>query len=187
VAIIRLSRFGDDTKTLFEKAVNEILTKNASGIILDLRNNPGGYLQTSVDLASYWVETGKLVVKEVHSQGDPIIFNASGRNRLAKIPTVILINGGSASASEILAGALQDYSIAKLIGEKSFGKGSVQELIDLRGGTAVKVTVAKWVTPGGKNLNKEGLHPDIEVKMTENDYKENKDPQLEKAIEEVIK
>src|SRR3989344_4846199 len=187
VAIIKLTKFGDDTKPLFEKAVNEILTKNVGGIVLDMRNNPGGYLQTAVDLASYWVESGKLVVKEERKQGDDTDYNASGRNRLKDIRVVVLINGGSASAAEILAGALQDYQIANLIGEKSFGKGSVQELVELRGGTAVKVTVAKWITPGGKNLNKEGLHPDIEVKLTEEDINAGKDPQMEKAIEEITK
>lgn len=186
-AIIRLSKFGDDTRQLMDKAVNDILIKSVNGIILDLRNNPGGYLNTAVELASYWVEGGKLVVREEHSQGAPLEYKASGGNRLAKIPIVVLINGGSASASEILAGALQDYKIAKILGEKSFGKGSVQELIDLSGGSAVKVTVAKWVTPGGKNLNKEGLHPDIEVKLEEKDYVDGKDPQLERAFEEILK
>jgi carboxyl-terminal processing protease len=101
--------------------------------------------------------------------------------------TVVLINGGSASASEILSGALHDYQLATLIGEKSFGKGSVQQLFELSGGSAVKVTIAKWITPNGKNLNKEGLVPDIEVKLTEDDIKSEKDPQMEKALEEAIK
>ncbi|MBI3231616.1 MAG: S41 family peptidase [Candidatus Doudnabacteria bacterium] len=186
VAIIKLSKFGDDTKPLMEKAVNEILTKSVNGIILDLRNNPGGYLNTAVDLASFWLGRGKLVVKEERSTGNPLEYQASGDGRLASIPTLVLINGGSASASEILAGALQDYKIVKLFGEKSFGKGSVQELVDLRDGTAVKVTVAKWITPSGKNLNKEGLHPDVEVKMTEQDYTEAKDPQMEAALQQII-
>src|SRR3989344_592557 len=134
ITVIRLTKFGDDTEALFEKAVNEILTKNVSGIVLDVRNNPGGYLQTSVELASFWVESGKLVVKEARSQGGDTDYNALGRNRLKDIKTVVLINGGSASAAEILSGALQDYGIAKLIGEKSFGKGSVQELVNLCGG-----------------------------------------------------
>lgn len=187
VAVIKLTRFGDDTLGLLEKAVNEILIRNVSGIVLDMRNNPGGYLQTAVDVASYWVENGKLVVKEERSQSADNNYQASGKNRLKGHPTAVLINGGSASASEILAGALQDYGIAKLIGEKSFGKGSVQELVDLRGQTALKVTVARWITPGGKNLNKEGLRPDIEVKMAEEDYEQGKDPQMDRAIEEITK
>ena len=185
IAIVRLTKFGDDTKQLLEKAINEILVKNADGIVLDMRNNPGGYLQTAVDTASNWIESGKLVVKEAKSQVPETNYNASGQSRLKGIPTVVLINGGSASAAEILAGALQDYKISKLVGEKSFGKGSVQELVELRGGSAVKITVAKWITPGGKNLNKEGLRPDIEVKITEQDITDGKDPQMDRALEEI--
>ncbi len=182
LAVIKLSRFGDDTEELMNKAVNEILTKGVEGIVLDMRNNPGGYLDTAVSLASHWIEQGKVVVSEARSQGEPEQLFANRDNRLAKVPTVVLINGGSASASEILAGALQDYKIAKLVGEKSFGKGSVQQLIDISGGSAVKVTVAKWITPNGKNLNKDGLTPDLEVKITEEDVKAEKDPQMEEAV-----
>lgn len=187
VAVITLSRFGDDTTALFTKAVNDVLTRGAQGIVLDVRNNPGGYLQTSVDLASYWLEQGKIVVSEARNKGVPEEYLADGNNRLAGIKTVVIINGGSASASEILAGALHDHKVATLIGEKSFGKGSVQELVDLSGGAAVKVTVAKWITPAGKNLNKEGLVPDIEVKISEEEAKAGTDTQMEKALEEIVK
>lgn len=187
VAVIRLIRFGDDTKPLFEQAVNEILTKNASKVILDLRNNPGGYLQTAVDLASFWLEEDKLVVKEQKKGEEGNKYFSSGDGRLKSIDTIVLVNGGSASASEILAGALHDYGLVKLIGEKTFGKGSVQELIDLKNGTGVKVTVAKWITPSGKNLNKDGLVPDIEVKLSEEDIKAEKDPQMERALEVILK
>lgn len=187
IAYIKVNRFGDDTKALFEKAVNDLLTKSVTGVIIDLRNDPGGYLQTAVDLASHWVKSGDLVVKEARSQAGDIVYNASGLNRLSGIKTIVMINGGSASASEILAGALQDHKKATLLGEKSFGKGSVQELVDLPEGGAVKVTVAKWITPGGKNLNKDGLKPDIEVKLTEDDIKNLKDPQMDKALEEIVK
>lgn len=186
LAIIRLIKFGDDTLGLLQKAVNEILLKDVDGIILDLRNNPGGYLQTAADVASYWVEGGRLIVKEEVKDHSGNEFRANGQNRLKNYKTVVLINGGSASAAEILAGALQDYGLARLIGEKSFGKGSVQQLVDLRGGTAVKVTVARWITPGGKNLNKQGLTPDLEVKMTEEDYKQDKDPQMDAALREIV-
>ncbi len=185
VSVVRLSRFGEDTQALFEKCVNEILTGGADGIILDLRNNPGGYLNTAVILASNWISLGTIVVTEEHSAGEPAVYSSIGNNRLSGIKTIVLINSGSASASEILAGALQDYNLAKLIGEKSFGKGSVQELVDLQDGSAVKVTIAKWITPNGRDLNKEGLHPDIEVKMTEEDFNQNKDPQMEKALQEI--
>ncbi len=187
IAVVTISKFGDDTRTLFDKAVNDILNHSVAGIVLDLRNNPGGYLQSSVDLASNWISHGTVVVSEAHSQGEPIKYLAQGANRLVGIKTVILINGGSASAAEILSGALHDYKIATLIGEKSFGKGSVQELVDLKNGSAVKVTVAKWITPNGKNLNKDGLEPDILVKSTEEDAKAGKDPQMEKAMEEITK
>ncbi len=181
LAVVKINRFGDDTLGLMQKAVNDILAGGSAGIILDLRNNPGGYLTTAVDIASFWVENGLTVVSEEKANAEAQKHLAGGNNRLAKIPTVVLINGGSASASEILAGALQDYNLAKLVGEKSFGKGSVQELIDLQKGTAVKVTVAKWITPNGKNLNKEGLHPNVEVKLTDEDIKADKDPQMDEA------
>jgi carboxyl-terminal processing protease len=186
VMVISVSKFGADTKKLFDQALNESLTKSVQGIVVDLRNNPGGYLNTAVDLASNWVENGKLVVKEKRADGESD-YNASGNSRMASMKTVILINGGSASASEIFSGALHDYKLATLVGEKSFGKGSVQELVDLTDGSSVKVTIAKWITPGGKNLNKDGLVPDIEVKLTEEDFATGKDPQMDRALEEVVK
>ncbi len=187
IAVLTVSRFGDDTRSLFDGAVNSILSRKVDGLVLDLRNNPGGYLQTSVDVASDWVAEGKLVVNEQRGDDSSIPYNSLGYGRLKNIKTVVLINGGSASAAEILAGALQDYKIVPLIGEKSFGKGSVQELFDLPDNSAVKITVAKWITPGGKNLHKDGLTPDIEVKRTEDDINASKDPQLDKALEEVVK
>lgn len=187
IAIISISRFGDDTEALFQKAEQDALAGGAKGIVVDLRNDPGGYLNTAVQIASAWVKQGDVVVTEAHSQTDSIAYNASGNNRLAGIKTIVLINGGSASAAEILSGALHDHQLAELIGEKSFGKGSVQELVDLPGGSAVKVTVAKWITPGGKNLNHDGLNPDVEVKLTEDDIKAGKDPQMDKALQELIK
>ncbi len=192
IAVITLSRFGEDTLPLFERAVNDIVTKSVSGIIVDLRNNPGGYLQSSVEVASEWVKSGDVVVKEAKinkdsGQPDEQVYSASGLNRLGGTKTILLINGGSASAAEILAGALHDHNKAVLLGEKSFGKGSVQELVNLKEGGAVKVTIAKWITPGGKNLDKDGLNPDIPVKLTEDDVKANKDPQMDRALEEIIK
>ncbi len=187
IAIIKLSRFGDDTKALFRQAVAEVKQSGAQALVLDLRNDPGGYLETAVDVASYWLPKDTLVVTEDHSQGSSIVYDSYGYNLLEGMKTVVLINGGSASASEILAGALQDHKKATLIGEKSFGKGSVQELVELDGGGAVKVTIARWITPGGKNLNKDGLVPDIEVKMSEDDFNNDRDPQLDKALEEIVK
>lgn len=187
VGVITVTRFGDDTNQLFNSAVTEIMSKGVDKLVLDLRNNPGGYLESAVNLSSYWLPSGKLVVTEAHSEKDTVEFKSKGFGKLEKIKTVVLINGGSASASEILAGALQDYKIAKLIGEKSFGKGSVQELVELPGDSAVKVTVAKWITPGGKHLNKDGLVPDLEVKRTSEDIEKDLDPQMDKALEEIVK
>ena len=187
IAVITVSRFGDDTEDRFAEAVKEVLAKKPYAVVLDLRNNPGGYLDAAVNLASYWVPEGKIIVTEAHSETNSTPFNSLGFKKLESMKTVVLINGGSASASEILSGALQDHKIAKLIGEKSFGKGSVQELIDLPGNSAVKVTVAKWITPSGKHLNKDGLVPDIEVKRTEEDINADKDPQMDRALEEVLK
>jgi carboxyl-terminal processing protease len=187
IGLITLSRFGDDTKALFSQAVQELLAKNISGLVVDVRNNPGGYLEGSVEVSSYWVRAGELVVKEARGDGTEDTFNSYGYKRLETMKTAILINGGSASAAEIFSGALRDHNLATLIGEKSFGKGSVQEIIELPQDTAVKVTIAKWITPGGKNLHKEGLTPDIEVKRTEEDITNNRDPQLDRALEEVSK
>lgn len=187
VAILKISRFGDDTERLFNTAITELQRRNVAGIILDLRNNPGGYLETSVNVASEWLERGKLVVTEARSESDKIIFNSSGSNRLGNYKTVVLINGGSASASEIVAGALKDNGKAILVGERSFGKGSVQELIPLRGNTAVKVTIAKWITPSGKNLNQGGIEPDIKVELSSQDMEAGRDPVLDRALGEVIR
>jgi carboxyl-terminal processing protease len=187
IAIINISKFGDDTKKLFDAAVADIQSKNVSGIVVDVRNNPGGYLDTSVEVSSDWLQANQLIVKEAHSEKDVIDYYSTGSNRLGNVKTVVLINGGSASAAEILAGALKDNGKAQLIGEKSFGKGSVQELVPLTQDTAVKVTIAKWITPSGKNLNKDGLVPDIEVKLTDDDITNNRDPQLDRALQEVAK
>ncbi len=187
VAIIKLSKFGDDTVELFNLAADDIVKNNPAAVIIDERNNPGGYLDSSVEIASQWLETGKLVVSEDHSEKDIVTYNSLGYNKLGKFKTIILINGGSASAAEILAGALKDNGKATLIGEKSFGKGSVQELVPLGKDAAVKVTIAKWITPGGKNLNKDGLTPDIEVLVSPEDIEAKRDPQLDKALEEALK
>ncbi|HYV33225.1 MAG TPA: S41 family peptidase [Candidatus Limnocylindria bacterium] len=187
IAIIKISEFGDDTTSLFTQAVNDVLTHNVDGIIIDLRNNPGGYLQTAVDVASNWVKEGDIVVSEAHSDGRTIKYTGEGNPRLAGIKTEVLINGGSASAAEILSGALYDHGFAKLVGEKSFGKGSVQELVDLPGGSAVKVTIAKWITPNGVNLNHNGLDPDVTAKLTADDVSSGKDPQMDAAMQEVIR
>lgn len=183
VGVITLSRFGDDTSRLFQQASQDMLKQGVDALVLDLRSDPGGYLAVSVEIASYWLNKGQLVVTEAHSTGENKVYNASGNNTLGGLKTLTLINGGSASAAEILAGALKDHGYTDLLGEQSFGKGSVQEIMDLPGNSAMKVTIAKWVTPGGVNLSEHGLKPDVEVKMTEDDFKEGRDPQMDKALE----
>jgi len=149
-----------------------------------LRNNPGGYLEVAVDIASQFLPKGDLVVVEDFGNGEKSNkYYSEGYQGVQSLPLVILINEGSASASEILAGALHDNRGIKVIGEKSFGKGSVQQLENLRGGSSVKITVAKWLTPSGATIEGEGITPDIEVKLSEDDINNMKDPQLDKAIE----
>ena len=182
IFVLKISNFNNDTLELFNKAVQEILTKNPKGIILDLRNNPGGYLDTAIELASEWVDDG-IIVTEKFSEEKKNEYFSRGRARLKDYPTVVLVNRGSASASEILSGALRDYKKATIVGEQTFGKGSVQTLREFGDGSSIKITVAKWLTPNGDSINDAGIKPDIEIKMTDKDYEENKDPQMDKAIE----
>jgi len=186
VGVIKLRRFGEDTKGDFDAAVNTILSENVEGVILDLRSNPGGYITSAIDVASNWVESGKVVVSERYGSGKEDAHTASGSARLAGLPTVVLVNEGSASASEIVSGALRDYGLAKLIGKKTFGKGSVQELVDLSGGADLKVTIAEWLTPNGFNINHDGLTPDIEVEITRENIDNFEDPQMDRAMEEAV-
>jgi carboxyl-terminal processing protease len=183
VAVITVSQFGDDTKQLFEQAVEKVLANGDQGVVIDLRNDPGGYLDTAVALASNWVDSGQTVVKEVNYKGETNSHNASGVNRLKGIKTIVLVNGGSASASEILSGALQDYGFATLVGEKTFGKGSVQQLDELSDGSEIKVTIAKWFTPKDRGINHTGLEPDVKVERTSDDINAGRDPQMDKALE----
>ena len=183
IGYLELRRFGEETKGELNRAVSEFLAGGVTGVILDMRNNPGGYLDTAVDVASIWVTEGQVVVIQKFADGQQEEYRANGSARFSGMPTVVLVNGGSASASEIVAGALNDYSLATLVGEKTFGKGSVQELINLRGDAQVKLTVAKWLTPDGHDLNKEGLAPDETVLLTDEDFENDRDPQLDRALE----
>ena len=185
ISYLKISRFGEDTSRDFNLSLQKIVAKKNQKIILDLRNDPGGYLESAIDLASRMLPKGKVVVIEESRDKKQKSMYARGGDITSDIPTVILINEGSASASEILAGALRDNrENVRLVGEKSFGKGSVQERIDLSGGeTAVKITVAKWLTPKGEQINEKGISPDVEVKLSPEDYEKNLDPQLDKAIE----
>lgn len=188
IAYIRVSRFGDDTEREFQSSIKEIVVKKPKGLILDMRNNPGGFLETAVLMAGAMLPAGKVVVIEEDGKGKRKEDKARGNNELGTLPTVVLINQGSASASEILAGALRDHrSDVVLVGKKSFGKGSVQELVSLDQDTAVKITIARWLTPAGEQIHNVGIVPDVEVGITSDDIKEKRDPQLDTAVEEVKK
>lgn len=183
IAYVKINKFGEETAKEFDAAANEIILKSATGIVLDLRNDPGGFLDKAVLIASRMIPKGKVVVIEEDQSGKRRELNTLGGDRLSNLPTVILINEGSASASEILAGAMRDNRGSKLIGKKSFGKGSVQELINLPGESSVKITVAKWLTPNGDYIMEKGINPDIEVDYTEDNFNKKEDPQLDKALE----
>jgi carboxyl-terminal processing protease len=182
---IEVSNFNEDTKQLFDEAVLKILQNNPKGIILDLRHNPGGYLDTAIEMASEWVEDGA-VVYEQYTDGYKLAHESRGRALLKDFETVVLVNQGSASASEIVSGALQDYDEATIIGRHTFGKGSVQSLVNLDDGSSIKITIAKWLTPDGRSINDEGVMPDFKVDLTKEDYEGDKDPQLEAAIEYLL-
>lgn len=181
IGYLKISRYGEDTVSLATKAANEFKSKGVKGIILDVRNDPGGLLDAAVGVSSLWLDNGKTILQEKRDGKVIKTFEAKGVPILKGIKTVVLINEGSASASEITAGALQDNGVATIIGVKSFGKGSVQQLERLADGSVLKVTIARWFTPNGANIDKEGIKPDIEVKLSEDDFKSQRDPQLDAA------
>lgn len=182
VAVIKLSRFAQNTNQEWGEAVSDVLVKNPEAVILDVRNNPGGYLEGAVFIGSEFLDGGDVVLQE-NAMGEKSAFKVSRVGKLLQIPLAVLINKGSASASEIVAGALQDRKRAKLLGEQSFGKGTIQEAQDLPQRTGIHITVAKWLTPNGRWVNDtQGLEPDVKIEVPkETDL--NKDIQLEKALE----
>jgi carboxyl-terminal processing protease len=183
IGVIQISQFSADTADLMNKAVKELQAKGVKGIIVDVRNNPGGYLNTAVDISGKWLKTGQTIVEERRDGKTVEKFNAKTLGPLNGIPTVILVNEGSASASEILAGALKDNNAATLVGVTTYGKGSVQETVKYDKGGLLKVTVARWYTPNGNNISESGIEPDEKVELTEEDVANKKDPQKDKAIE----
>lgn len=190
VAHLKLTRFGERTGNEWEETIKQITNykiqnTNFSGVILDVRNNPGGFLSGSVFIASEFLSKG-VVVQQDNGNGDgKETYSVNRQGSLLNVPLVILVNKGSASASEIVAGALQELKRGKLVGENTFGKGTIQEAQDLSGGAGLHITIARWLLPSGKSIDKEGVKPDYEVKMDEKD--ETKDPQLDKAIELLTK
>jgi len=183
IAHLELLNFNENATEEFNRAATQIIMKKSPGIILDLRNNPGGYLEVSVDIAGWFLKKGDVVVRERENDNREKLFRASGNQALLNIPMVIITNEGSASASEILAGALKDNRNIKIVGTKTFGKGSVQTLLPLEDNSMIKITIAEWFTPNGSIINDVGLAPDYEVELTEEDWESNRDPQLDKAIE----
>ncbi|MFA6131249.1 MAG: S41 family peptidase [Patescibacteria group bacterium] len=181
VAVIEVSMFNEETTPLFDQAVQDILAADAKGIVLDMRNNPGGLLTEAINLAGYWFDGKTAVIERVGET--EFEFPSSGAAQLASIPTVILVNEGSASGTEILAGALQDYHLATLMGMQTFGKGSVQEYHEFPDGSALKVTVAEWLTPSGRSINEIGITPDQIIELTLDDYNAGTDPQFDTAID----
>ena len=180
IGILKVNRFGDDTVSLSRKYASEFVEKGVKKVILDLRNNPGGTVGAAQGLLGIWLDNqiamterrGSEIVKTLRTTGTPILGN---------VKTVVLINGNSASASEITAGALREYGKAALVGQKSYGKGSVQIVLGLPGGSQMKVTEARWYTPKGKNIDKTGIEPDVKVDLSSDDVNNNVDPQMDKA------
>ncbi len=191
VGYIKVRQFGEDTAQDLQKALTSLKAQGATSVVLDVRDNPGGYLQSAVEIASQFLPTGQKVVEERSRHQASKTDTALPGGVFENGKVVVLTNGGSASASEILAGALHDNGRATLVGDKTFGKGSVQEVICLAGlqlssncnGPSLKVTVAHWYTPNGINISKEGIKPDVAVSLSNDDYNAGRDPQLQKALE----
>lgn len=187
VGYIQISQFWTDTPQLVRDAAKEFKAKGVTSVVLDLRGNPGGSLDAAVVVSSAWLPQGKTVLIEKRDGKTQKTYTSLGNPLLLGMPTRVLIDEGSASASEITAGALRDNNVAKLVGVKSYGKGSVQQIISLRAGGELKVTVARWYRPNGQNIDKKGIKPDTNVKITKEDVSANKDPQLDAAIAELQK
>jgi carboxyl-terminal processing protease len=179
---IEIRSFNEDAAGTFVDLVDEALENDAKGLIIDVRNNPGGFLDRSITIVGEWLK-GDVVVQQRKQGRITEQLRGTGRGILKGMPTVVLINEGSASAAEILAGALQDYGLATVVGMTTFGKGTVQDYIEYDNGSALKITISEWLTPKGRSIDEEGIEPDIEVEMTLEDYNEDRDPQLDKAIE----
>jgi len=187
IGYIEVSSFDENTAQMLKGATNDLASKNVKGIVLDLRDNPGGLLDSAISVTSEFIKEGTVLIERRQDGSDQEVFKATVNGKLTdkKIPLVVLVNGGSASASEIVAGAIQDTKRGILIGEKTFGKGSVQQIENLGSAGSIRITIAHWYTPDNRSIDKKGLIPDIEVGLSDEDIKQDKDPQLEKAIEHI--
>ncbi len=185
IFVIKFYSFSENSAGLFRNALEQFINSGSHKLVIDLRGNPGGYLDSAVQIGSWFVDEGKTIVSEdFGGNKKPVVYRSRGpRVFNDTLNLVVLIDGGSASASEILAGALKEHGIATLIGEKTFGKGSVQELVPITDTTSLKVTVARWLTPNGISISEQGLTPDIKVSITAADIEAKKDPQMDKAVE----
>lgn len=184
IFMIRLYNFSVHSSELFAQALQEFNTSGSTKLIIDLRNNPGGFLESAVQIGGWFLPNGKVIVQEkTRDDKNDTMFRSQGPGLFANTPIVVLVNQGSASASEILAGALQEHGKATLVGERTYGKGSVQELIPVTKDTSIKITIAKWLTPNGISISENGLKPDVQISITENDIKNKLDPQIIKAKE----
>jgi carboxyl-terminal processing protease len=184
IAYIKIYQFTGNLPDKFQDIASAIIKSKSQKIILDLRNNPGGYLEVAADIASWFLPRGEVVaIEDFGKEETQKKYRSDGYKGFQDFSVVVLINKGSASASEIVAGALRDIKNIKLVGETSFGKGSVQSLERFKDGASLKITIAKWLTPSGISISDEGLKPDIEIELTDEDYDADRDPQLDKAIE----
>lgn len=180
-AIITVTRFDNNTGTMVQGFTKEFADKGINKVILDLRGNGGGYVSAAQDLLSLWLDNEKILIQKSKHFGDSTTNSSAGKAVLKDMETIVLVNGSTASASEIVAGALQDYGKATVVGEKTYGKGVVQNLYDLSGATVLKVTTAEWYTPNDRSINKTGIAPDVEVERTYEDINAMRDPQMDKA------
>jgi carboxyl-terminal processing protease len=185
IGYISISNFNTDTESAFNQAVRAVLLDDPAGLVLDLRNNPGGFLDTAVKVAGEWVPND-VVLLEKFSETLTKDYVSNGLGRFDGLRTVVLVNGGSASASEIVSGALQDYDKATVVGETTYGKGSVQDYIEYEDGSALKLTVARWYTPEGRSIDKDGLEPDIWAERSFEDFNNDLDPPLDRALELLV-
>ena len=183
IAIIKVSRFGEKTDSEWDIVVSEVEARDVDGVIVDMRNNPGGLLSSAIHLGGEFVSGS--IVKQRDANGREVESSAEKQGRLLKMPLVVIVNGGSASAAEIFAGAIQDKRRGQIIGEQTFGKGTVQDVVDLPGGSSLHVTIAQWLTPNGNSIQDAGITPDIVVELNADDREAKRDPQLDRALEEI--